>query len=263
MQKNRNGIAVFDNNADLYKAFIREDPLSPNGDLLSQDEDQHGSSEPDKCRDLFWEKGEAQKTVREDGRGVSRNSRDFPEKNAGSNDKDLNVSENKLEKLRKDKHGLPFLDGAGSLSKLFRDEIRESGEEAFPELLEASLKGKGRAAMMREKKDSSSAGTAVPLKKRLKRYPPVQSELDLHGYTAMEAQSRSEAWLRRLWRNGFFTVRIIVGKGLHSEFGAVLPDVVEDLLNKLKREGVVLWFEWDRKQKSRSGAVIAYLNQFD
>jgi len=30
---------------------------------------------------------------------------------------------------------------------------------------------------------------------------------------------------------------------------------------KLKKEGVVLWFEWDKKFKSRSGAVIVYLKQ--
>jgi len=60
-----------------------------------------------------------------------------------------------------------------------------------------------------------------------------------------------------------FTLRVVVGRGLHSEFGAVLPHVVEDLLVRLKRDGVVLWFEWDRKIKSHSGSLVVYLNQFD
>ena len=103
----------------------------------------------------------------------------------------------------------------------------------------------------------------MSLKKRLKRYPPPEKQLDLHGLTGAEADVQAETYLRHSWRNGFFTLRLVVGRGLHSEAGAVLPHVVEDLLVRLKRDGVVLWFEWDRKQKFRSGAVIVYLNQFD
>ncbi len=59
------------------------------------------------------------------------------------------------------------------------------------------------------------------------------------------------------------TIRIIVGKGLHSELGAVLPDVVGDVVKEMKREGQVLFFEWDKKKKTNSGAVIVYIKQFD
>jgi hypothetical protein len=43
----------------------------------------------------------------------------------------------------------------------------------------------------------------------------------------------------------------------------VLPDVVEDLVVAMKKEGSVLWFAWDRKKKNRSGAMIVYLKQFE
>ena len=167
----------------------------------------------------------------------------------------------------KDRHGLPFLDKDQHLSDLFKvpDAETEDGNadgKNFSVLLESSLKGKNQDALLREKRDREPP-RPVPLKKRLKRYPPPQNQLDLHGLTAMEAQVRTETYLRHSWRNGFFTLRIVVGRGLHSEFGAVLPHVVEDLLVRLKRDGVVLWFEWDRKIKAHSGSLIVYLNQFD
>lgn len=167
----------------------------------------------------------------------------------------------------RDRHGLPFLDKDQHLSDVFKvseneAEMPPEEVEIFSELLESSLKGKNQDALLREKRDRLPAAP-VPLKKRLKRYPPPEKQLDLHGLTATEADAQAETYLRHSWRNGFFTLRLVVGKGLHSEAGAVLPHVVEDLLVRLKRDGVVLWFEWDKKQKSRSGAVIVYLNQFD
>ncbi len=167
----------------------------------------------------------------------------------------------------RDRHGLPFLHKDQHLSDVFKvseseDQTPSEEVEIFSELLESSLKGKNQDALLREKKDRLPSAP-VPLKKRLKRYPPPEKQLDLHGLTAVEADARAETYLRHSWRNGFFTLRLVVGKGLHSEAGAVLPHVVEDLLVRLKRDGVVLWFEWDKKQKSRSGAVIVYLNQFD
>ncbi len=167
----------------------------------------------------------------------------------------------------KDRHGLPFLDKELHLSDMFKVpeaavEDDNADNENFSELLESSLKGKNQDTLLREKRDRDPP-RPVPLKKRLKRYPPPQNQLDLHGLTAMEAQSRTETYLRHSWRNGFFTLRVVVGRGLHSEFGAVLPHVVEDLLVRLKRDGVVLWFEWDRKIKSHSGSLVVYLNQFD
>ena len=77
----------------------------------------------------------------------------------------------------RDRHGLPFLDKDQHLYRLFN--VSEQGKqadetaegEAFPELLESSLKGKSRDALLREKRDREPP-RPVPLKKRLKRYPP-------------------------------------------------------------------------------------------
>ncbi len=164
----------------------------------------------------------------------------------------------------KDKHGLPVLDGRKSLSKMLMATEPEPDPETetFSQLLDLSLKGKGQDALLKAKRERK-APEPVPLKKRLKRYPKPEKKLDLHGFHADKAKIVAESWLRTTWRNGGFTVRIIVGRGLHSEFGAVLPDVIEELIVRLKQEGVVLWFEWDRKRKSQSGSVIVYLKQFD
>lgn len=208
------------------------------------------------------------------------------------NEDDRYLSEDKnIKKIKLDKNGMPFLDKAGLLSKIFSDGNgsekyislkRESGQdigideedniktisnenldqnENFLDLIEEALKGKNRDSMMREKSDRPLP-EPVPLKKRLKRYPPPEDEIDLHGYSAKEAESKTEAYLRNCWRDGLFTVQIIVGRGVHSPYGAVLPDVIEELMIRLKRDGVLLWFEWDRRTKSQSGAIIAYLKQF-
>ena len=114
---------------------------------------------------------------------------------------------------------------------------------------------------MIEKRDKT-VPAPVPLKKRLKRYPPPQKILDLHGDTASTAELKAETYIRTCKRNGIFTLRIVVGRGLHSQWGPVLPDIIEDLLIKLKKQDIVLWFNWDRKKKSRSGSLIVYLKQF-
>lgn len=135
-------------------------------------------------------------------------------------------------------------------------------DEDFESLLNLSLKGKTADRIMQEKSDREGPAP-VPLKKRLKRYPPPESVLDLHGFTGDAAGFRADAYIKNARRQGLFTVRIIVGKGLHSEGGAVLPDVVEDVAVRLKKEGTVLSYMWEKKKKSRSGAVIVYLNQFN
>jgi DNA-nicking Smr family endonuclease len=93
----------------------------------------------------------------------------------------------------------------------------------------------------------------------LRRYPEPQAQLDLHGATAPKARQRAESFIRTSVADGLFTLRLIVGKGLHSPEGAVLPDVIEDLLLALKRESLVLTFRWEKGLKRKSGAVIVYL----
>lgn len=135
------------------------------------------------------------------------------------------------------------------------EETDEIDAQAFSEMLEDSFKNLGRKKLKKP--------APLPLKKRLKRYPPVELDLDLHGYNTIGAQVKVKSFVQSAKHQGYFTVRIIVGKGLHSEHGAVLPDVVEDQLKELKKQDLVIFYEWERKKKSNSGAVIVYLKQFE
>ncbi len=241
--RNKNGIPVFEKNQDMSSFFINgKGPIEEAVFNSASPNDTPTSIEPKEIKGKNSISGE-------NGSGRKKNHK------IGRNSVEHSLKDSS--KLKKNRHGIPFLDGKDSLSKMFN-----SHEKEFSHMLDSSLRGKSRSAMLREKKDKLPV-RPMPLKKRLKRYPPPQENLDLHGYTALEAQSFAKHYLRKMWRNGFFTLNIIVGKGLHSEAGAVLPDVVEEILIRLKKEKVVLWFEWDRHKKSSSGAVIVYLKQFD
>ena len=156
------------------------------------------------------------------------------------------------EKNQTNKHGVWVLDNLSEENTV----TENSTQEDFIELLEESFK-KGRA------KKSLKKPSAMPVKKRIKRYPPVEIELDLHGYNAIGAQLKARSFIHNCKQHGFFTLRIIVGKGLHSDLGPVLPDVIEDVLREMKKQGLVIWYEWDKKKKSKSGAVIVYVKQFE
>lgn len=130
----------------------------------------------------------------------------------------------------------------------------EDPEEDFASLLEEySQKNRPR---FRPKQN-------VSLKKRLKRYPGAELDLDLHGMTAIPARMKLRSFIHTCKTRGFFTVRIIVGKGLHSSEGPVLPDMAEDEIRELQAQGQVLWYEWEKKKKKESGSMIVYLKQFE
>ncbi|HAO22542.1 MAG TPA: hypothetical protein DCQ37_20025 [Desulfobacteraceae bacterium] len=99
----------------------------------------------------------------------------------------------------------------------------------------------------------------MTMQERLKKFPPPMEELDLHGYTGVQAVIKTDEFIRKSLRDALRTVRIIVGKGLHSEGKAVLRDVVEEKLVSLKREGMILSFKWEKTNKLKSGAIIVYL----
>lgn len=170
---------------------------------------------------------------------------------------------------RLNKHGLPVIDTFESqflagepdgLSDLSPDKSQDSQEpdaleENFELLLEASLK---QTTGPPKKKPMP-----MPVKKRLKRYPPPEAELDLHGFTALGAELKAKAFISTGKHQGYFSLRLIVGKGLHSDMGPVLPDVMEDLLKVLKDQNIVLAYEWEGQKRSKSGALIVYLKQFN
>lgn len=184
----------------------------------------------------------------------------------GSND-DTDAPEKKPEQaeIRKkkmesrDRNKVPFIPDNIDLAKTFGSDP----ENVFQNLLHKNLSGKSGDMLLREKKQKKGTPAPVPVEQRIKRYPAPQEDLDLHGFTAIEADRKTDIFIRSARKRDLFTVRIIVGKGLHSQGRAVLPDVVEDRLAALKNEKEVLTFRWERRQKTKSGAVIVYLNHFD
>lgn len=167
------------------------------------------------------------------------------------------LSGGKTETLPVNRHGLPVMDksltgeteGDGIAGEVGLD------SKEFAELLESYL---SRSPGVKK----IAAPKPMPYHKRIKRYPPPEMDLDLHGFTALGAQMKARSFLTACRQQGYFTVRIIVGRGLHSDPGPVLPDIIEDLLKDLKARDIVLGFSWERKKKSRSGSVIVYLRQF-
>jgi DNA-nicking Smr family endonuclease len=160
---------------------------------------------------------------------------------------------------RRDKNGIRVLDDCQDLGRLLQAVPAASPDENdLADALEQSLAHDART-LIKKKTDGFFPTRRLTLKERLKRYPKPQGQLDLHGATALQAEQRTDSYIRTAHADGLFTLRIIVGKGLHSEAGAVLPDVVEDRLVRLKRDGLVLSYRWDKGVKRKSGAVIVYL----
>ncbi len=160
-----------------------------------------------------------------------------------------------------DRHGIPRLDDQTDLRRFFETALEDEAiaeDQELGEVFRASLDHDAQR-LMKKKTGGFFAPRQLSLKEKLRRYPAPQAQLDLHGDTALIAQQRADSFLRKAGATGTLTVRIIVGKGLHSEDGAVLPDVIEDLLVALKRDGRVLTFRWDKGLKRKSGAVIVYL----
>jgi DNA-nicking Smr family endonuclease len=140
-------------------------------------------------------------------------------------------------------------------------EPQPGGSDAFPDMLERSLAETEIPSVIAEKEGSSEAARQRLMREQLADYPEVQEEIDLHGYTAREAAGKTESFIQSARLRGLKTIRIVVGKGLHSQDKAVLPDVVERKVVALKKAGTVLTFSWEKRSKHRSGALIVYLKK--
>lgn len=157
-----------------------------------------------------------------------------------------------------DRHGIPRLDDHVDLHRFFEGAVDDVAEDDLGAVFSQSLQHDARG-LMKQKSGGRWAPRRLTLKEQLRRYPRPQAQLDLHGATAVGARQRAESFLRTAAADGLLTLRLIVGKGLHSEDGAVLPDAIEDLLVALKKEPLVLTFHWEKGLKRKSGAVIVYL----
>ena len=161
-------------------------------------------------------------------------------------------------KIITDKHDLHALFGGET-------DNRNDDEEDFAKMFEESQTDSFQIHLMENKKRSEKSNDTGSLtaSQKIKLYPDPEIVLDLHGYTAAEAEEATEAFIRKAQKKNVRTVRLITGKGLHSEGKAVLPDVVERKILELKRKKQLLGYRWEKKDKRKSGAVIAFLNPPD
>lgn len=165
------------------------------------------------------------------------------------------------------KHGLPFIEDYESRFTTDRSDAASDAPDESTEPLQEDLSDEEFARLLdasfKTAPPNRHTPKPMPLKRRLKRYPAPEADLDLHGFTAIGAEVKARSFITGAKQQGFFTVRIVVGRGLHSEEGPVLPHVVEDLLKTLKKENIVLSYNWEGRKKGRSGALIVYLKQFN
>jgi DNA-nicking Smr family endonuclease len=167
-----------------------------------------------------------------------------------------------------DKKGFRILSNNDDLYAIFGEErhqeyrsITQKQDNEFERLFKESQTDFYQMRLMQDKKESPTrpAPSPITIAERVKNYPPPKSELDLHGFTSVQAERQTESFIKKSRDRGVKTVRIIVGKGTHSQGKAILPDVVAAKVIELKRTGWVLAYKWEKKDKFKSGALIVYL----
>lgn len=132
--------------------------------------------------------------------------------------------------------------------------------EKFSQVAEFSLSRAQIGAALQEKGSEGAHWRGGGQKKIVKhRHPRPHVELDLHGCTAAEAERKTTSFIVSSRHRRLKTVRIITGKGLHSDGYAVLPGVVESGLLELKEKKLVLSWHWEGKSRESSGSLIIYL----
>ena len=128
---------------------------------------------------------------------------------------------------------------------------------SFSEELDNNLAEQDLDKIVKEK--SASLDGPQTKKNRLKEFPLPQDQLDLHGLTGQEAEKKTIDFIRIANTLRQRCIRVITGKGLHSDGPAVLPDVIETRLKELRSAGLIFDFRWDKKEKHKSGSVVIYL----
>jgi len=126
-----------------------------------------------------------------------------------------------------------FLDAIGSMEKVFKDEW--CGDVPDKRAVPRRMKQLERGQLKPE------------------------DQLDLHGMTIDEATAKALFFLQNAIFQGFSTVLLITGKGLHSEGGPVLRSAMESFLNE-KKEQVVEWGVAPRRYGGE-GALVVFLRQ--
>lgn len=150
------------------------------------------------------------------------------------------------------KHGLPVLDTIDDLQTLFEGGLDPKTAGDFATLFEEEDVESALPAIVREKEPADPGRRGRPGSEKV----APQVELDLHGHTAQKAEDRTESFILSAAGHGLQCVRIITGKGLHSEGPAVLPAVVEGKLCELQRKKIVRAFQ---PEKRSGGSIVVFL----
>jgi len=88
----------------------------------------------------------------------------------------------------------------------------------------------------------------------------IKATLDLHGFWREEAIVRFAGFCQKSADQGFRTILIITGKGIHSkEFTPTLKKEVIHWLNSAKGRGLVEFYRSGSRHEGGEGVLILYL----
>jgi len=149
------------------------------------------------------------------------------------------------------------LSASDDLGVLFSQGREDGLPNSFAEALASGIPAATLAEILTEKEELPTP--AQSQQGAIRKSPPPQEQLDLHGCTAAEAEIKTENFLARARRNHLKTVLVITGKGIHSPEGSVLKDVIEARLKSMKNDGSILAWLWEKKTREESGALLVYL----
>jgi DNA-nicking Smr family endonuclease len=114
-----------------------------------------------------------------------------------------------------------------------------------------------RAFVREDPGDGRADDLAAKILAELRRGRPApERDVDLHGLDAREAAREVRDALARAREEGVRCARIIHGRGLHSESGAVLRDLVPGWLTKPPLAAIVLAFARSRRDGGGSTHVL-------
>ena len=149
------------------------------------------------------------------------------------------------------------LTAGDDLGVLFSRDPEDGLPDSFADALASAIPAATLAEILTEKEELPTP--AQSLRGAIRKSPPPQEQLDLHGCTAAEAEAKTMNFLDRARRNHLKTVLVITGKGIHSPEGPVLKDVIEARLKIMKNNGTILAYLWEKKDREKSGALLVYL----
>jgi len=99
--------------------------------------------------------------------------------------------------------------------------------------------------------------STVEDQKDLFRPPQIRpdSTIDLHGMLKEDALRLVDITVRDMKARGILKLRIITGKGKHSQEKPVIPEAINELLINLKKSGIISRIEWENRTVENSGSV--------